>query len=194
MPVQSTFIGGNELQSLINRTRVVLSRKLIMLCCVAVVTIIMSACATGKRLSVQTIDDYKDISGVYNAILYGARHHDDLLTVAILDRADDPYQLVPHEPEFDYSVEKGLVGKAAFDKAIDFISFHHAYRTAEVRRILSDENVVIGYELKPLYRPFLYGIGDIIEIDYWLLDKGTVKVTIRFSAAQEEEHHLKGVD
>jgi hypothetical protein len=160
----------------------------------AVMIILVSSCATGKHLSVQPISDHKEITGVFNVIFYGARHHDDLLTVAILDQADDSYHLIPHEPEFDYSVEKGLTAKEAFDKAIHFISFHHSFSTAEVRRILSDESATIGYELKPLYQPFLYGVGDIIGVDYWLLEDGKVKVMIRFSSAQEEVHYLKGLD
>jgi hypothetical protein len=62
-----------------------------MLCCFIVLLTLISSCAKGKRLSVQQMGDHKDISGVYNVIFYGARHHDDLLTVAIRDRADDPY-------------------------------------------------------------------------------------------------------
>lgn len=53
---------------------------------------------------------------------------------------------------------------------------------------------IIGYEIRPLYKPFVYGMSDMIEVDYWLLKDGKVKVTIRFSATTEEEHHLRGVD
>jgi hypothetical protein len=119
-----------------------------------------------------------DIKGVFTLILYGARDINDIETVAILDLEGDQYTLEPYAPAFDYKVKKGLSEKEAFDEAHKFISYHNSFYRSQISRILDDKGNTIGYELRPLYMPIVFGRSDVLEVDYWLRE-GKVRVKIK---------------
>jgi hypothetical protein len=119
-----------------------------------------------------------DVKGVFTLILYGARDINDIETVAILDLEGDQYTLEPYAPDFDYKVKKGLSEKEALDEAHKFISYHNSFYRSQISRILDDKGNPIGYELRPLYMPPVFGRSDVLEVDYWLRDS-KVKVVIR---------------
>jgi hypothetical protein len=125
-----------------------------------------------------------DVKGVFTVILYGARDINDIETVAILDFEGDQYTLEPYVPSFDYKVKKGLSEKAALDEAHKFISYHNAFYRSQLSKIVDDKGNTIGYELRPLYMPFVFGRSDVLEVDYWLKD-GKVKVTIKLHPSVE---------
>ncbi|MEW6161820.1 MAG: hypothetical protein AB1606_00635 [Nitrospirota bacterium] len=120
----------------------------------------------------------EDIRGVFTLILYGSRDINDIETVAILDLEGDQYTLEPYAPKFDYRIKGGLSGKEALDEGHKFISYHNSFYRSRLSRIIDDKGNTIGYELRPLYMPFTFGVSDVLEVDYWLRD-GKVKVTIR---------------
>jgi hypothetical protein len=119
-----------------------------------------------------------DVKGVFTLILYGARDISDIETVAILDLEGDQYALEPYAPAFDYKVKKGLSEQEALDEAHKFISYHNSFYRSQISGILDDKGNTIGYELRPLYMPPVFGRSDVLEVDYWLKDE-KVKVTIR---------------
>jgi hypothetical protein len=126
-----------------------------------------------------------DVKGVFTLILYGARDINDIETVAILDLEGDRYTLEPYAPAFDYKVKKGLSEKAALDEAHKFISYHNAFYRPQLSRILDDKGNTIGYEVRPLYMPFVFGRSDVLEVDYWLRGE-KVKVNIRILPSIEK--------
>lgn len=93
------------------------------------------SCSGGKRLKATHLEGTEQFSGLFHVILYGRKHHDDLLTVAFLDRADDDYELVPHEPPFEYTVERNIRGNAALEKATHFVSYHPTFQYSRSRKI-----------------------------------------------------------
>lgn len=126
----------------------------------------------------------RDVKGLFALILYGARDVNDIETLAILDFEGDQYTLEPYAPSFDYKVKKGLSEKAALDEAHKFISYHNAFYRSQLSKIVDDKGNTIGYELRPLYMPFVFGVSDVLEVDYWLME-GKVKVTIRLLPSVE---------
>jgi hypothetical protein len=119
-----------------------------------------------------------DVKGVFTLILYGARDINDIETLALLDIEGDKYTLEPYAPTFDYKVKKGLSEKAALNEAYKFIGYHNAFLRPQLSKIIDDKGNTIGYEVMPLYMPFVFGRSDVLEVDYSL--KGDkVKVTIR---------------
>jgi hypothetical protein len=120
-----------------------------------------------------------DISGTFTLILYGANYSDDLETVAILDNEGDDYSFEPFAPAFNYTLKKGVQAQEALREATQFVSFHNAYWKYQLSKIVNHEGITIGYEVKPFYRPFVYGISDILDIYYWLKGNGKVKVIIK---------------
>lgn len=121
----------------------------------------------------------EDVKGKFNLILYGARHIDDLETLAILDVEGDNYVFEPFAPDFDYKILKNLTAEQALDNAKKFIGFHNAYHKSVLKRILDYNGRTIGFEMRPLYYPFVYGFADVMDVFYFLKENGKVKVVIR---------------
>jgi hypothetical protein len=126
-----------------------------------------------------------DVQGLFTLILYGGRNNNDVESVAILDLEGDQYTIEPQAPEFDYKMKKGLSAKEALDGAYKFISYHNSFYRSQLSRIIDNEGDTIGYELRPLYMPFVFGISDILKINYSLKD-GRVKVFIKIIPSVEK--------
>jgi hypothetical protein len=126
----------------------------------------------------------------YSLILYGARHGNDLESLAILDIEGDEYTFEPYAPEFDYKVEKGMDSSAAIKRAEGFVSWHPLFYRSELKRIIYSGRV-IGYELRPLYDPLTFGISDLIDTDYGLKGK---KVIVRIRLLPQIERMLHDGD
>jgi hypothetical protein len=122
----------------------------------------------------------EEISGSFTLILYDGRHVNDLETTALLDREGDQYEFEPYAPEFDYKVKKGVPAGDALNEAKKFVSFHNAFWRSQLSKILDDKGDIIGYELRPLYHPFVYGRDDLLEVYYRIKD-GKVIVYIRLA-------------
>jgi hypothetical protein len=120
-----------------------------------------------------------EIMGTFSLILYGGRFSDDVETIAILDFEGDGYTLEPFAPDFDFRIKKGVSAKEALEQAQKFVSFHHAFWRSQLSRITDNEGNAIGYELRPLYLPFYFGVSDIFDVYYWLEENGRIKVTIK---------------
>jgi hypothetical protein len=127
----------------------------------------------------------EDVSGSFTLILYGANYLDDLETIAILDYEGDDYHFEPFAPAFKYKVRKGVKAQDALKEAAKFVSFHSSFWKSQMSKILDKEGVTIGYEVRPLYRPFIYGISDILDVYYFLKGNGKVKTIIRLKHSFE---------
>lgn len=126
-----------------------------------------------------------DASGTFTLILYGANYLDDLETIAILDYEGDEYHFEPYAPAFNFKVKKGVQAQEALEETEEFVSFHSSFWKSQLSEIINEEGITIGYEVRPLYRPFIYGISDILEVYYWLKENGKVKTIIRLNNSVE---------
>ncbi len=149
----------------------------------AVIFTAVNSCT--PRASLKTERAYpSEITGTYTLFLYGARHIEDIETIAILAREGTPYTFEIYSPEFNYKVVKGVPADSAFTRAAAFVSFHHAFDHYEVSRILDGTGAVIGYEVRPFYRPFEYGYSNVLDVWYTLRD-GKVITTIHLKPEVE---------
>jgi hypothetical protein len=128
-----------------------------------------------------------DITGTYTLILYGGNYSDDLETIAILDREGDQYNFEPYTPDFDYRIKKGVPAEEALKEAEKFVSFHNSFWRSQISRIIDNKGNTIGYEVRPLYQPFTFGVSDVLDVYYWLREGGRVKVLIRLTQSVERE-------
>lgn len=149
---------------------------LLLFCPAAIICLLLSAhsLAYSEEGRIRT-DVVKDIDRdkTYSLILYGARHGNDLESVAILDIEGDEYTFAPYAPDFDFEIEKGVDASAAIKRAEQFVSWHPLYHGSELKKITLSGRV-IGYELRPLYDPLSYGLSDVLDIDYRLKDKNII--------------------
>lgn len=142
---------------------------------IAVFVIFTIGCSVAIKQNVKTESvRSEDIEGVYTLLLYGSRHSNDIETAAILDKEGDKYTFELYAPDFDYKVIKGVSAKDALNRATGFISWHHFFHRARLSRIFDDKGAIIGYELRPLYDPFAFGVPDVLDIWYRIKDDRVV--------------------
>jgi hypothetical protein len=124
-----------------------------------------TSCTPGIRLNTQAAQD-SQVAGTYTVIFYGCNFLDDLETIAFLDKEDDRYTFEPFAPDFNYRVKKGIDAKDALAEATKFISCNSSFSRAQLSRILAPDGDTIGYEVRPLYHSFTYGVNDVLSTDY----------------------------
>jgi hypothetical protein len=120
-----------------------------------------------------------EVKGTFTLILYGGNYSDDLETMVLLDLEGDRYTLEPYAPDFDYRVKKGVPAEKALAEAEKFVSFHPAFWRTQLGKILDGKGNIIGFEFKPLYRPFIFGVSDILDVNYWPKESGKIRVIIK---------------
>ncbi len=151
---------------------------------------IACSCATGRYLQTESAKTV-EITGTYNLILYGGNHINDKKTLAILIKEDEPYKFEVFAPDFDYRIVKGVPALKALEKAKKFVSFHHAFWKTQLRKILDKQGNTIGYEMRPLYYPEVYGESNILDV-YYKQTGSKVIVFIRLISPQLESMPFEG--
>lgn len=77
-----------------------------------------------------------------------------------------------------------MSSKEAIETAKKFVNCNALFSRTQVSRILAPGGETIGYEVRPLYLPYRYGVDDVLDVDYRLKDNKVV-VTIRLRASME---------
>lgn len=158
----------------------------------AVFSFSASSCALGNRLTVKSAEE-SSVTGNFRLILYGCTHNNDLRTFAILDKEGDPYVFEPYAPDFEYRVKKGVPAKEALQEAEKFVDCHNAFRSAQLSRLVDAKGETIGFEMRPRYMPFVFGIDDVLHTDYRIKgDKVIVKIWLSRSAEGMMENGESG--
>ncbi len=144
------------------------------------------ACAYGPVLRVEPAPGIEELH--YDAILFGGRYSEDLESMAILVIRGAPYRILPYAPKFDYRVIKDLSAPQALEAATRFLSaINPNFTGTTINRILDPEGNPIGYEVRPLYQPFVYGLSDILETSYRVWSKGIVRAWIEVTPSVERQ-------
>lgn len=147
---------------------------------------LLFSCTLGKSLRTEGASD-SEVAGTYRVILYGCNYAKDLKTFAILDREDDRYTVDPYAPDFNYRVLKNVPAKEALKGAERFIQCNEGYRESQISKIVDPQGETLGYEIRPLYLAFFYGLTDVLETHYFLEgDKVVVTIRLRPSAKESE--------
>jgi hypothetical protein len=135
------------------------------------------SCTPGIRLNTQGAQD-SQVSGTYTVIFYGCNFLDDIETIAFLDKEGDQYTFEPFAPDFRYRVQKGVDAKDAVAEAVRFVGCNPSFSRAQLSRIIAPDGDTLGYELRPLYHSFTYGVDDVLYTDY-RVEGDKVVMTIR---------------
>ncbi len=123
------------------------------------------SCTPGIRLDTQGAPD-SEVTATYTVIFYGCNFLDDLETIAFLDREGDRYTFEPYAPDFKFRIKKGAPAKEALAEARNFLNCNTSFSHAQVSKIVAPNGDVLGYEVRPLYKPFRYGFADVLFTDY----------------------------
>jgi len=146
----------------------------------------------GSLLTTRSTSEY-DAKGDYILILYGGQNIHDFKTVAILDRENDNYRIVPFGANFNYRTFKGLTGQEAYEKAFTFLSNQNDFRNVEKRSIIGpDGDTIIGYEIRPFYHSFTVGrLGDVMKTSFVLRPDNTVQVYVSLKHRFEDSQFMR---
>jgi len=151
--------------------------RIILIFSVAVLAFTASSCVLGNRLEMKTAAE-SDLTGNLDLILYGCTHNDDLETIAILAKENGPYGFEPFAPDYKYRVIKGVPAKDALEEAQKFVYCHNSFHRSQLSRLIDANGDTLGFEVRPLYLPFVFGMDDALHTDYRIKD-GKVVVKIR---------------
>lgn len=142
-------------------------------------SIFLFSCARGYLRTMPAVE--AEVSGQFNrfsVILYRSGNLDGIEALAILDVEGDAYEFILAAPKFDYAVMKGLKAEEALAEAKAFVAEHRAFHSFRISAIKDEAGGLIGYEVRPLYLPFVYGLSDIMDVGYRLKEGGKVRVRI----------------
>lgn len=133
------------------------------------------------------IADVEGITGTFVVILFGSRHSNDLETIAFLDLEGDEYTFQPYAPDFDFKVKKHLSAKDALHDAGSFVSWHPAFWRFIVSKVIDGKGSVIGYEVRPFYKPLTFGLSDVLDVFYSLRKNNEVRIHIKLKPRIERQ-------
>jgi len=136
--------------------------------------LMLDSCIAGKRLDIRGAVP-SDLQGTYTLILYGCRYPSDLENLAILYPDGGPITFEMYTLKTAYRVKKGLPADEALKQAEQFLTCSIDYWKTQMSKIVDREGAITGYELRPLYAPYKYGMMDVLDVHYWLRDS---KVTV----------------
>lgn len=122
-----------------------------------------------------------DVKGVFTLILYGNSHAKDVETIAILDNEGDQYTIEPYARESDYKIKKGISAGEALNEAKRFVSQPISFYRDQLSRIINNKGDIIGYEVRPLYQPFVFGTNDLLDVGY-IQKNGKIVAIIRIKS------------
>lgn len=148
----------------------------------ALASLLFVSCTPGIRLDTKETRD-TELAGTYTVIFYGCNYLGDLETIVFLDREGDQYEFEPYAPDFKFRVKKGVPAGEALSEAKKFLSCNQSYRNAQLSRIVTPGGDTVGYEVRPLHYPFIYGL-DVLERDYRIKDNKVV-ITIRLTPSAD---------
>jgi len=147
-----------------------------------------TSCMPGVRMNTEGAKE-TEVTGTYRAILHGCNYLDDLMTVAFLQKEGAKYPFEPYAPDFNFRAREGLPAKEALEAAGKFLDCNTSFRNSQLRRIVTPEGDVLGYEVKPLYHIYAYGMDEPLHTDYRLRDG---KIIIRMWVDPSVEKMLSG--
>lgn len=142
------------------------SERILMHAALLVLILSCVSCTPGVRISAQSWQG--EISGAHTVIYYGCNFSEDPETVVLLDTEGDQYTIEPYAPDFKYRIRKVVDARDAFPHIEGFLRCNTAYLGSQVRRIVAPGGQTVGYEVRPTYDPFVYGVRDVISVDYQL--------------------------
>lgn len=146
----------------------------------------LSGCTSGTFLSTRPLTDRETVHGAYNLIMYSGQNAQDLRSIAILDRADDSYTIVPYGAAFTYRVLNNLPAPEAMETGVRFLNDLYSFRATDSQIIYAPDQTIIGYELTPLFMPIYTGLlGDILDTSYFLQAENKVVVYVDFKTAYQ---------
>jgi hypothetical protein len=144
---------------------------------IAFIALTITSCTGGKILRTEP-STVESLSGIFNVIFYYNQDYEGLKQVVILDVADDDHTIALYEPGYFIRTVKHMNGDDAIINAVKFLEGHPNYMNYKILKIVDQAGNTVGFEVRPLYLPEMYGISDVMDNYYILQDDGTITAII----------------
>src|SRR5271169_6156916 len=154
------------------------SKKVLSTAAFLILVAALTSCMTGIQLTTSEADPML-VTGTYTLLVYGCHYPDDAQNVAFLVSDTSKYPLEIFDLDTSYKVKANVPGQQALSEAKSFLkcTTYRLWQT-QLKRIPDDSGGTIGYEMRPLYLPWEFGMSDILLISYSLRD-GNVRAVIK---------------
>ncbi len=150
--------------------------------CKAIVLLLLTfsmSCATGNFLKTEVMTE-PDIKGNYTVFLYDEGW---LKKVAVLDLEGDDYEFQILGSTHNYSVTNNVPADTALKESLMFLNTMQV----KLRKVLSEEGRVVGYQLTPQFQITRFGTAEIFE-NYYRVDNRNVYVSIGLKHSVEKSY------
>ncbi|HHW21190.1 MAG TPA: hypothetical protein PKZ17_04835 [Thermodesulfovibrio thiophilus] len=131
---------------------------------ITAVLVVLILPLTLHSLTLEQCND-QNIKGNFDLIIYANAFINDPETFIVLDKVDDKVIISPYAPEFKYRIFKNLNDKEAL-KIVNEILKNPSFVSTIKCSTIKDEENAFGYELKPVYFPWVFGILEPVETVY----------------------------
>jgi len=160
---------------------------------IGIITVFLVASILPLNLYAITLEkcNEQDIKGIYNFIIYSNTYDHDLETLIVLDRVEDNIDIIPYAPEFKYMIIKNVNEKSALQTANEILK-NSLSVSAMKCSIIKDEDNIIGYELKSIYFPWVYGVLEPVQTVYKKKDN-TVEIFVTLNPRVQKQIDANGL-
>ncbi|MBZ0157126.1 MAG: hypothetical protein K8I29_13050 [Alphaproteobacteria bacterium] len=118
-------------------------------------------------MGIRTEDTHpEEVRGTFSLLLYSGSHGEGLGRIAFLDSEEDRHPFEMYAPAFEYSIIKGIPGPEALARAEGFVGRHNAFSRSQLSKITDEYGRTLGFEVRPLYLPLVYGSADVLWVHY----------------------------
>ncbi len=159
------------------------TKTILFVTCLLATLLVSHAALAGDLLKTAPAQD-SELTGTFDVILYGCNYFNDPESIVFFDRADDALTFDPFAPSFNYRVRKGVNSADLLEHAKKFLNCNVALRGFELKKIVAEDNRVIGYELRPHYDSFVYGITEPLSV-YYRIKGDKVRIDLRLDPSVE---------
>ncbi len=130
------------------------------------------------------------ISGKFNLIIYSNSFINDPETFIVLDVVEDKVSIKPYASDFKYTIHQNLNEKEALKIAKDVLSSANI-STLKCAVLMDSSKNVVGYEVKPIYFPWVWGVLEPVETRYKEYGN-TITIFIRLDPRVERQLNSGG--
>ncbi len=140
------------------------------------------------ELSLIECDESK-IKGIFNLIIYSNSFINDPETFIILDKSDDSIDIQPYAPSFKFRIFSNINDAQALNIIKEI--FQNSSVTSIKYKEIIESGKIVGYEIKPIYFPWVFGILEPIETVY-KKQNNSIIIFIRLNPIVEKQLYNGG--
>lgn len=127
-------------------------------------SLLLASCASERPVHTEPLPE-QEPEGSFDVLFLGGESSEEPGAV-ILDVREDAVQLEPAWPGLSYREREALDAGEAVKQAGEFLSIGGRGSSLRMRRIVDEDDITIGFELKTGPDPYLQPVPNLLRIRY----------------------------